>query len=92
MDIYIGNLCKQAMETDLKKIFSEFGTVVSTHIITDDFTRRSRGFAMVKMENRIGGEKAILKLDKTVFMTQSLIVREASNKESLQFDKGFNRV
>ncbi|RYD56847.1 MAG: RNA-binding protein [Sphingobacteriales bacterium] len=92
MDLYIGNLCKQAMDTDLKKAFSAFGNVMSAHIVTDSYTRRSRGFAFVKMEDRISGERAILKLDRAIFMTQTLIVREASNKESLQLSGGFNKV
>ena len=81
MDIYVGNLSKQAMDTDLKKLFSEFGNVVSTKVITDSYTRRSRGFGFVKMETRTSGEKAIHQLDRSRFMEQSLIVRESNPKD-----------
>jgi RNA recognition motif-containing protein len=82
MNIYVGNLSHQAMDTDLKKLFSEFGAVGVVKVVTDNFTRRSRGFAFVDMEERSQGEKAIESLNKTSFMQQSLIVRESSHTET----------
>lgn len=82
MNIYVGNLSHQAMDTDLKKLFSEFGVVKEVKVVTDKFTRRSRGFAFVDMEERTQGEVAIEKLNKVSFMQQSLVVRESSHTET----------
>jgi RNA recognition motif-containing protein len=89
MDLYIGNLSKLAMASDLKKLFSEFGEVVSAKVITDRFNGRSRGFAFVSMGNRASGEQAILKLHNLNFMSHTLIVRETTNKESIEQKGGF---
>ena len=82
MNIYVANLSYQAMDSDLKKLFGEFGVVKAARVVMDNFTRRSRGFGFVDMEERTDGEKAISKLDKSSFMQQSLIVREASIQQS----------
>lgn len=84
MDLYIGNLSKLAMASDLKKLFSEFGEVLSANVITDKFNGRSRGFAFVSMESRESGEQAILKLHNLNFMSHTLIVRETTTKESIE--------
>jgi RNA recognition motif-containing protein len=83
MDLYVGNLSKLAMDRDLVKLFEQFGIVVSARVVTDNYTRRSRGFAFVTMETHASGEKAILKLDKTVFMSQAIAVRESTPTESI---------
>jgi RNA recognition motif-containing protein len=80
MNIYVGNLSFHAMDTDVKKLFSEFGEVKSVKVITDNYTRRSRGFAFVEMEDQSAGEQAITKLHNTSFMTKTLIVNESTNK------------
>jgi len=51
MNIYVGNLPREATEEDLRKAFEEFGQVASVKIITDRFTGDSRGFGFVEMPN-----------------------------------------
>lgn len=82
MDIYVGNLCKQAMNTDLKKHFSVYGSVLSVQIMMDNYTHRSRGFALVKMETRQDGEEVIRQLHNTRFMDQLMVVRATTLRES----------
>jgi RNA recognition motif-containing protein len=82
MNIYVGNLSFHAMESDLMKVFSTYGVVKSVKVVTDNFTRRSRGFAFVYMQERAAGELAILKLHNSSFMQKSFIVREATMKET----------
>jgi cold-inducible RNA-binding protein len=49
--LYVGNLPYTITQNDLQQIFSEYGTVVSTQIISDRETGRSRGFGFVEMDS-----------------------------------------
>lgn len=82
MNIYVGNLNPLAMDTDIKKLFSEYGEVKSVKLVMDEYTHRSKGFAFVLMAERRTGELAIRKLHQLFFMQKSLIVKEAGLKES----------
>ena len=81
MNIYIGNLDFSASESDLEKLFGEFGVVNTAIIITDKYTKRSKGFAFVTMENNKDGEKAIKELNGKMFLTKSIIVNEARQRK-----------
>lgn len=69
------------MDNDLKKLFSSWGEVKSARVVTDDFTRRSRGFAFVEITEEADAMKAIEKLNNTSFMQKTIIVRAAKAKE-----------
>src|SRR5512136_1440970 len=56
--LYVGNLPYDATEEDLRKLFSEAGTVASASIITDRETGRSKGFGFVEMSTQAEAEKA----------------------------------
>ena len=77
MNIFVGNLDYQTTESQLKDLFAEFGEVKSVNIVTDTYTKRSRGFAFVEMREKADGEKAIRKLDKSSLNQKSLVVNEA---------------
>ncbi|MFP4484196.1 MAG: RNA recognition motif domain-containing protein [Spirochaetota bacterium] len=47
--LYVGNLNYQTQENDLRDLFAQYGEVVSSNIITDRDTGRSRGFGFVEM-------------------------------------------
>lgn len=47
--IYVGNLPFSATEDDIRKLFTEFGTVESVSLPTDRETGRPRGFGFVEM-------------------------------------------
>ena len=42
MNIYVGNLSYNVEESELKRVFEEYGEVTTAKIITDKYTRRSK--------------------------------------------------
>jgi RNA recognition motif-containing protein len=48
--IFIGNLSSSTSEEELKVLFSEFGTVRSTNLVTDVFSGQCKGFGFIEME------------------------------------------
>ncbi len=49
--LYVGNLPWSTTDTALSEAFSEYGSVVSSRIITDRETGRSRGFGFVEVDD-----------------------------------------
>ncbi|MES0489336.1 MAG: RNA-binding protein [Leptospirales bacterium] len=82
MNIYIGNLPFTTSEAELNEAFVKFGEVVSTNIITDKFSGRSKGFAFVEMANTEDGVKAIAELNGTSMNDREIKVNEAKPRES----------
>ncbi len=82
MNIYVGNLDFKVNEHDLEQIFSEYGTVGSTKIITDKYNGRSKGFGFVEMEEKDEAEKAIKGLDGTTFKNREIVVNEAKPRRT----------
>lgn len=80
MNIYVANLPFKASSDDLMGLFGEFGTVESARIITDKFTRRSRGFGFVEMTDANEGQTAIERLNGSDFMGRNLVVNEAKTR------------
>ncbi len=77
LNIYVGNLSFDTQEHELRELFAAYGTVQSVHIISDQFTGRSRGFGFVEMAERDAGMKAIQELDSTQLRGRPLKVNEA---------------
>jgi len=63
MNIYVGNLSYNVTADDLKTMFSEFGEVESSKIITDKFSGRSKGFGFVEMPSNSEADQAIKALN-----------------------------
>ncbi len=82
MKIFIGNLNTTADEKSLKGLFMPYGVVTSSTIAYDGYTRRCRGYGYVEIESFTDGQSAIARLNNTIFMKQSIIVREAESKGS----------
>jgi RNA recognition motif-containing protein len=82
MNIYVGNLSRQAGETELRALFSEFGEVRSVKIIKDNLSGESRGFAFVEMTDEVAGSQAIRNLDAKEFESRRLKVNEAKPKNA----------
>jgi RNA recognition motif-containing protein len=74
--LYIGNLSYGTTADGLKEAFSKAGTVVSTAVITDKMTGRSRGFGFVEMEDA-DAEKAIAMFHGAELDGRNLTVNEA---------------
>lgn len=81
MNIFISNLNYNTVETELKALFENFGTVDSAKIINDRETGRSRGFGFVEMLESQEALKAIEELNQREFKQKVLNVSEAIPKE-----------
>ena len=77
MNIYVGNLPREANETDLQEAFQPFGQVTSTTIIKDKFSGESRGFGFVEMPSKAEAQAAITGLDGKDLKGRTLSVNEA---------------
>jgi len=51
--IYVGNLPFSATEDEVTGLFTEYGEVVSVHLVTDRDTGRPRGFGFVEMAGSV---------------------------------------
>lgn len=82
MKIYVGNLAWAVDNAKLKEIFSEFGEVTDAVVITDKFTRRSKGFGFVEFADDEAGKKAIEAMNGKEVEGRELKVDEAKPMES----------
>ena len=78
--IYVGNLSYGTTEERLKEVFSAYGEIASTKLITDRETGKFRGFAFVEMTTPEGTEAAIKALDGQEVDGRQLRVNEAQER------------
>ena len=78
--IYVGNMSYDNDESTLNELFSEYGEVVSTKVIVDQFTGRSKGFAFVEMANDENAIAAINGLNGKEVNGREIKVNEALEK------------
>ncbi|MCH5690332.1 RNA-binding protein [Niabella sp. W65] len=81
MNIYVSNLGYSFSTEDLTELFSSYGAVDSARIITDKFTRQSRGFGFVEIADEDAALKAIKDLNGTMQDGRSIKVTEARPKK-----------
>ena len=77
MNIFVGNLPFTTTESDLRELFSEYGTVDSAAVITDRETGRSRGFGFVELAADARAADAIRDLDGYDLGGRNIKVNEA---------------
>jgi RNA recognition motif-containing protein len=77
MNIFVGNLSREATENDLKQKFETFGSVLSVRIVRDMFSRESKGFGFVEMPGHSQAEEAIRHLNATDLLGKPMTVNEA---------------
>src|ERR1700722_10644098 len=77
MNIFVSNLNFKVRSEDLKNLFSQYGEVLSTKVITDKFSGKSRGFGFVEMKNDDDGNTAIGALDHKDFEGRNITVSVA---------------
>lgn len=77
MNIYAGNLPREATEDDLRQAFEAYGQVETVSIIKDRFSGESRGFGFVEMPSRTEAEAAITGLNGQDLQGRPLTVNEA---------------
>lgn len=79
--IYVGNLPFSMTNEGLSEMFSQFGAVDSSKIITDRDTGRSKGFGFVEMSDSAAADSAISQLNGADHGGRSLTVNEARPME-----------
>jgi len=77
MNIYVGNLSREATEDDVRTAFEEFGRVETVSLIKDKFSGDSKGFGFVEMPEKSEAEAAISGLNGTDLKGRTLNVNEA---------------
>ena len=65
MNIYVANIGFNTSADQLKRLFAEFGRVITSGIFTDRQTGNSRGFGFVRMESVTEAAMAMDKLNGT---------------------------
>ena len=77
MNIYVGNLSREATVEDLRHAFERFGQVASATIIRDKGTGISLGFGFVEMPNQAEADTAISGLNGKELKGRRIIVDKA---------------
>ena len=77
MNIYVGNLPFDATDSDLRALFTDYGTVDSASVIMDRESGRSRGFGFVELADEALASKAIRDLNGHDWRSRALKVNEA---------------
>lgn len=92
MNIYVGNLSWTMTEQDLADLFTPFGEVVSSKIVTDKFNgNRSKGFGFVEMSDDEAGRTAISQLNESDIMGRKIVVNESQPRPKDGSGGGFKK-
>jgi RNA recognition motif-containing protein len=78
--LYVGNLPWSTTDSSLSDTFQAHGNVVSSRIITDKETGRSRGFGFVEVDDE-DADAMVDAMNSTEFGGRQLIVNEAKKRE-----------
>lgn len=78
--LYVGNLPYSFKDDTLKDLFSPYGEVISSVIITDRASGRSKGFGFVELNDE-EGKQAIAELNEKEVEGRKLVVNEARPRE-----------
>ncbi|MEE9584045.1 MAG: RNA-binding protein [Candidatus Brocadiales bacterium] len=79
--LYVGNLPYSVTQADLEKMFSEKWTVLSTTLITDKYSGRSKGFGFVEIESDEDAAAAVEGLNGFDIEGRAIVVNEARPKK-----------
>ncbi len=90
MNIFVGNLHPDTVAEGLRKLFSEFGDVLSAKVIIDNATGVSRGFGFVEMADSAAVD-SIDNLDMSYFEGNIISVKEAKQNTTRPAGGGPNR-
>ena len=77
MNIYVGKLPYSVTEDELRALFAEFGEIGSAKIITDKYSRQSKGFGFVDMPSNSEADQAIKALNGKFINGQNIKVNPA---------------
>jgi RNA recognition motif-containing protein len=89
--LYVGGIPYTSTEQSMKDAFSKAGTVLSSSIIIDRMTGRSKGFGFIEMENDEAAQAAINMWNGMDFEGRKLTVNVARPLEPRAPGMGGNR-
>ena len=89
--LYVGNLSYNTNQQTLGDLFAQAGTVVSSAVIMDKMTGRSKGFGFVEMTTEEEAQKAIEMFNGKDVDGRNLTVNEAKPMEPRTGDRGGDR-
>ncbi|MFH1325797.1 MAG: RNA-binding protein [archaeon] len=75
--LYVGNLDFGVNDEKLRELFSEFGEIEEAVVISDKFSKRSKGFGFVTFANDEDADKAISEMNDKEIEGRKLKVNEA---------------
>jgi len=75
--LFVGGLSWGTTDDKLREFFSQAGTVVSSTVITDKYSGRSKGFGFVEMSNDDEAKEAVTKFNGQIFDGRAITVNEA---------------
>jgi RNA recognition motif-containing protein len=78
--LYVGNLPWSATDTTLADVFRPHGDVISSRIITDKETGRSRGFGFVEVEDG-DADKMVEVMNGAQVEGRQIVVNEAKPRQ-----------
>ncbi len=78
--LYVGNLSYGTSEEALRESFSQYGEVVSSIVIRDRETQRSKGFGFVEMAEQSCADAAMTTLDGTELDGRKIRVNIAEDR------------
>ena len=87
MNIRVTNLNLNLIESDLQRLFTPFGEIMSVHIVRDKLNNRSKGSAFVEMpvekeaENAITGLQGKLLAGKIIDLKKAADTNEPDNRQ-----------
>lgn len=76
MKMYVGNLIYNMTDKELGNLFAPFGKVLSSRIVTDQYTRQSKNIGYVEMADCEEGKKAVNGLNGKEINNRYIIVRK----------------
>lgn len=80
MNIFVGNLSRDATDADVRDAFAVFGKVANVTIIRDKFSGEPRGFGFVEMDAKAEAAAAIAGMNGKEIKGRPLNVNEARPK------------
>lgn len=81
MKLYVGNLHHSITDTGLNDIFSSVGEVTRAKVVTDHYTRQSKGFGYVEMPVNEEGALAIQMMNGMMINDRPLVVNMARSRD-----------
>lgn len=82
--MYVANLGFRTSSDELRKLFEEFGYVITAKVIMDRESGNSRGFGFVQMESVAEAAVAMNKLNGKQIEGRSLSITLAREKDKLE--------